>query len=335
MKTVRAVSLFLLFSVATAVYTATDCCYSDSACTTRSRDEGVTYTNATSCAGTSAGTCIASVGNNFTKVTACNSGAVPTPAAGIWWTYFSDSACAGSLVMTRQNNAPSCSAVPSGGPPGVVSAKAACTTGGGAQLWGYAAGDCSGTPIFVLDIGASLASSTRRAFGACGAQSGGPASSASEKVACYGDQVAPLTPGSQLTPSPSPTPMPTCQGAAAATTAASAPIACYQGYEFSVSNPAKAYEAQVVQATTSSVAAVNHKLCFSITGECATNTSCNGLAPKGATVRIYGGFQRCAPPPNTHTHTLALFHSTATLERLINSPPPDPPSSPLPLFRQP
>ena len=193
MKIMRAAPLLLLLSMAAAVYVTTDCCYSDSACTTKSLAQDVIYTNVTSCAGSnSAGTCIPTAfgpSNTFTKVTACTNGAVPSPTAGVWWTYFSDSACtAGSLVLAERNNAPSCTAVPSGGPPGVVAAKAACTTGGGAQVWGYAAGDCGGSPNFVLDIGASFASSTGRAFGACGALNG-PASSKSQRVACYGDQV--------------------------------------------------------------------------------------------------------------------------------------------------
>jgi hypothetical protein len=199
--------LLLLARGALGDYVSLDCCYTDSTCASKTAEPGgFAQLAITSSCGNSAtpwyspGECISgnssTGGPGYSRVTNCTSSEwIPTPTSGIWWSYYSTGICAGpgNLVMTRLNNPATCTAVPSDGPPGVVGAKAVCTTDGGAQLWGFAAGDCTGEPNFVFDIGASFNISTRRAFGTCGALAG-PASSASQIVSCYGAQVAPLPP---------------------------------------------------------------------------------------------------------------------------------------------
>ena len=70
--------------------------------------------------------------------------------------------------------------------------KTVCTTDGGSQIWGFTAADCSGTPTFVSDHGATLLNRTGAALGICKVAVG-PAQSASQKTICVGTQVAPLT----------------------------------------------------------------------------------------------------------------------------------------------
>ena len=288
-----------------ADYANFECCFTDDTCVAKASTGGSNGLQSTN------GACSTGCSPTppFSRNNLCTEGDIPVPTSGVWMTSYTDTLCTSTISTASMMNSVSLCGPPpttAGLPDSVVSVKAVCTTGGGAQAWGYAARDCVGSPNFVYDLGASFASPTGLGvpFGTCKAGTTG-----GTKAACYGTPVDALPILGPTTASPSPTPIPACPGAStsAALYAGEAPLSCTDGVEFPGFNPNLATLSYVM-----ATANPWNKLCHSVTGDCKTNTSCvigggTSYAPAGTTMRFFTQASRCvlrisSSQPPSHTH---------------------------------